>query len=464
MTEQSNSYHTDTRTPTRALEWGEMRVRTNGLILVLALAGCVADERGLDPSPHGTTRQSLGCADEVLLEMEGPVLWRTEADGSRRELFQIGASTGLASEETVVEQWTTAGRFVALVGFLYAPPSANRYEYVVVDTDGDVLLQRIDEEPYNPQVYLSPDGTLAVAAGHGFIAHPDGAVTDLGVYRPLVPVVDGRVLVAAGEPWRPGVTVGWMDVETQTFAPLAEVPAGYAAYTPLPSGVLYPSESGELVLASPTGAQVIDAGGTSYPIDSTADGRYVLLVSSDGEQVLRLDTETLRATAIAGREPWARYEATLAPDGDVLATFGLEDGRLQLRRTADLGATWSDVGEAMTPRQDFGAGNHLLPFAGGDRILILNLSRGYGDFLDEIQLVGDESRTLTVGGVYVNGDLHPGAADLSADGACTATWIQKAGDVFGADEKLELVMLDSVTGREQSLRTTSSLSLLRFAR
>jgi hypothetical protein len=98
--------------------------------------------------------------------------------------------------------------------------------------------------------------------------------------------------------------------------------------------------------------------------------------------------------------------------------------------------------------------------------LILDFATGYGDFLEDLQVAslrGTTTETVATGGIYVNGaDIHPGAGDISADGACTVTWVNRGGSAFTVGT-FDLVFLDSRTGTSQVVRTSSTTTLLRFA-
>ncbi|MEW5847532.1 MAG: hypothetical protein AB2A00_01920 [Myxococcota bacterium] len=450
--------------------------------------GCAAGEHALpaDSTPASTSEPGHetgshvnpvratpptdpGCQGQFLVSLEGPTLTRLEADGSTRALFTLGQAVGLGDNDVVVNQWEMRGSFVALVGFLYAPPAPHRYEYVVLDLDGNVRFHRIQEEPYNPQVYLASDGSLAVTGGQGFVVRADGGVTELGVFRPVVAAQGGYVLVANGEPWRQGAGYGWMHLDTLTFSPLTTSPFEYANFARVGGRVVYPVSHG-LALATPSSTEVITVGPETYlaVAATTPDERFALVASTNDGRLFRLDVNAARLDAVSSGgavgQIWGHWNATLAPDGAVLTMAKLEDGRLQQRRTADLGTTWVDVGEPMTPGPDFGLGSHLVALARGERVLILNLSTGYGDFLDEVQLVSPSapSQRVTVGGLYINADIHPGAADLSPDGTCAATWVQREGTVFEEDALFELHLVDPTSGTSRVVQTSSRVSQLRF--
>jgi hypothetical protein len=122
---------------------------------------------------------------------------------------------------------------------------------------------------------------------------------------------------------------------------------------------------------------------------------------------------------------------------------------LQLERSADLGQTWSAVGGPMSMGEDFGLGRWLLSLERQGTVLALSMSTGYGHFVHGLQLVSARgAHQLETGGLYVNVDLSPGAADLSPDGQCAASWVQPG----MRDEPLQLVFID-VDGKQQVAKT-----------
>jgi hypothetical protein len=447
-----------------------MRARTLCLALV---AGCVAADpaaTGEDAGPSadgGVLEEQEGCDGQFLVELRGQVLTRVEADGAERELFRLGEAAGLGGDDVVVSQWEVRGDLVALVGFLYAPPSPHRYEYVVVDIDGNVRFHLIKEEPHSPRVHLAADGSLAVAGGQGFVAGPDGSVTPIGDRHPLVAPQGRDVLVASEAPWRPGASFGWLALDDLAFTPLAVQPSEHATFAALGDIVAYPAGDGRLALTSPSSTVVaeVEGGGALHVIRATPDERHALVASYDVPRVYRLDRASAMLAPLedAEPEPWAYQAAFLDPAGHILRSSRREDGTLQLVRTADLGASWQEVGQPMTPAQDLGAGSHLVPLARGPRVMILNFSRGFGDYLDGVQLVSPDgtSQEVSAGGIYVNGDVDPGSADLAEDGSCAATWVRRQGGV-DHEAALDLLLIDPATGSSRILRSSSQFSLLRF--
>ena len=447
-----------------------------GWTLCLALtAGCAADtpaaEDGVDAgapaSPDGAPAAAAGCEEQFLIELREQVVVRLDGDGSERELFRLGEAAGLDESGVVVNQFAMRGRYVALVAFLYAPPEPHRYEYVILDVDGQVRFHRIQEEPYSPTMHLGADGSIGVTGAQAFVAGADGTSRAIGAHHAVAPPLGGHVLAATEPPWQQDASFGWLDLDTLELAPLSAEPAEYAAFAAVGDQVIYPAAAGGLALSSPSGTELVEAPGAAslHVIGSTPDGRHALLASTDERRLYRLDLSGPRLEPVAGTDEgaWSHPAAALDPDGAVLQSFHLDGGAMQLRRTADLGATWSDVGEPMVPAQQLGAGSRLVALARGEQVMILNLSTGFGDYLDEVQLVSADGarHQLSAGSLYVNGDLDPGTADLAPDGTCAATWVVREG---GAEEEpsVDLVWIEPDTGESRVLRSADRHSLLRF--
>jgi hypothetical protein len=156
-------------------------------------------------------------------------------------------------------------------------------------------------------------------------------------------------------------------------------------------------------------------------------------------------------------ERYSVWSAGLTSDGAVLASTETGD-QLQLKRSAD-GQAWADVGEPMSKGMDFGLGRWLLAREKGGTVMTLSMSTGYGHYVNELQLTSAAgTHRLGTGGVYVNGSLDPGAADLSADGQCAAAWVQR-GEMN--QSPLDLVLFD-VTGKQQVVRTETQPGWMQF--
>jgi hypothetical protein len=409
------------------------------------------------PVAPPVTPPAAGCAQAPLVVLRETQLLTVNVAGEETPLFQFGASTGHPADAVVVQDWQQQPGFLGAVAFLHDPPSAHRYEFVLLRADGTVLFHHVEEQPHNPDIFLSPQGSLAVSGEHNFVAFPDGRVTELGGYSPAVPSMDGQhILVSQGPSWRANARYGWLRLMDLAFTPLART-AEWMTFVVVGNHVMaLPHDgqrSGPLLRTSPGLETVVAAELTTnaaLDVVSQAGGRWLLLQRS-ADSLVRVNVEDGTASVVDGmlgaRQLWGVWTASVATDGSIQFSTAREDGLLQLQRTADLGATFVDVGQPMEAGPDMGLGARLVALRKGDNTLILNLSSGYGDFLQEVQLVSAEGvQRESTGGLYVNADIHPGAADLSGDGSCVATVAQRQGTAFSEDSIYELVFLDAVTG------------------
>ena len=139
-------------------------------------------------------------------------------------------------------------------------------------------------------------------------------------------------------------------------------------------------------------------------------------------------------------------------DGSLVASAAVGD-ELQLRRTTDSGKTWVDVGRPMGRGADLGFGRWLHAIAHGGTTLIARMTTGYGHFVEEVQLSSPAgSVSIEVGRLYLNGDISPGAFDLSSDGQCASTWRQVRDRPTA---HLELVFFDT-TGAQKVVSTSEN--------
>lgn len=413
-----------------------------------------------------------GCADKTLTSVRGNQVLRLGADGSEQLLFTFGAAAGLPADNIVLQDWLRSGRFTAFTAFLWHGDNDFEYELVVLGDDGNVLLHSIRREPHNPSVFLGADGSLTVSGGRGYILHLDGSESDLGARWPVSALrADGHVLVALGEPWLPDAQYQWLHVATGATIPVATTE--YGNFQALGDGMLHERFLGNgtrgLAFSTPASTSVFDLGlppDGYFSVIGTGEGRFVLVSTADRTLHLDVATGALHTLALPDERPTQGYQETIAllPGGAVARSFVLDDGRLQLRRTDDFGFSWSDVGDAMAPGEDFGLGSSLWPVSRGGRTLVLNFSYGYGAYLNSVQLVSSSGSTqhVEVGGLYVNMDTHPGAADLSSDGACAATWVQREGTVFDEQGQFDLVVIDGARGESDVVATRNDVSAVRF--
>lgn len=426
----------------------------------------------IDMPPTPPAETGPGCAGKSFLTLQGVTLNRVTTDGSSQALFTFGASSGLEMDYLSLDQWEQAGRFHAIVAYLELPIHY-AFEYVVLRDDGVIVTHQVIQHEYSPSIFLSADGTLAISSDVAMILRTDGTSTDLGRMHPVSALrPDGFLLVADGEPWTQGVSYAWFNPSTGVR--IAEPAAEYVNIQVFGDALLHevPVASGGVGIAVTTPASTrtfdpeVGAGGW-WQLLGQADGRFLLL-GLNTDRVVRLDVTTgvfaqVTVPPFPEEAQQGPFGVAMLSGGDLARMFPVAGEKLQLRRSHDLGATWTDVGEPMERGQDFGLGSHLVPVERGGHMLILNYSTGYGDFLNGVQLASPTGNVLTVmaGGLYVNVLIDPGAADLSADGTCAATWTVRD-DAETFDQVVDLVLMDAVTNTTRVIRQGDRLGALRF--
>lgn len=144
------------------------------------------------------------------------------------------------------------------------------------------------------------------------------------------------------------------------------------------------------------------------------------------------------------------WTVALADDGALLMGTKVQ-GKLQLKRTSDLGVTWSDVGEPMEPGEELGAGTWLFPVVRGGSVLMLNLSAGFGRFVNGMQFVTEKSaQHVGTTGHFLTPAFLRSSVDVSPDGQRAATW-----------ENDDLVLIDA-SGEKRVLLTSSEPGEVHF--
>lgn len=423
------------------------------LVSLLAVVACgrtpsiETPAQPVQPEPPVKQQQPLlGCEGKAVVALEGRTLTRISAAGSQ-PLFTFGE--GLAEDEVYVGQWSVAGRFIAGVGYV-----AGGWEYLLMRTDGQVVFHERRSEPHSPRIFLSASGTLAVSAATGWRVRADGTVTDFGGWNPeTAQLPSGEVLVSRNTYQPSRVLSVWKDGAVRPLT--VSVPA-YAGFTVVGSRAVF-SEGSALV--SVLDGKRIALPGSGFTLVQQAGDRFVLLSSETQAVLADLEQGTARSLSNAPRlqERYAGWNAGLQADGTVLAGVTRAD-QLQLQRSADLGVSWADLGEPMAMGEDFGLGRWLFAVERQGTVLALSMSTGYGHFVNEAQLISASgAHRLPTGALYVNVDLNPGAADLSGDGQCAATWVQPG----TRDEPVDLVFMD-VAGRKTTVKTSPRPGWLQF--
>ncbi len=429
------------------------------LLTLLSLVACgrtPSIEAPLQPAqpeqPVQRQQPLEGCAGKrvVTLNQATHTLTLTGADGSKT-LFTFGAGT--KPDQVSVMQWDLQGGLIG--GLAYVDRS---WEYALLKPDGTVVFHKLAAEPHSPSMLMGADGSLAIGAATGFIVKPDGSVADLGALIPMTPLLpSGEVVVARGAPWEPATEKGiWKD---GVFRPLPVALPAYSNVTVVGAHAVF--IDGSSLVSALDGARIaLPAAGLA--IAQTAGGRYVLLSGETAAALVDLEQRTARALASVPKlqERYSWWNAGLEADGTVLA--GSPRGeQLQLQGTADLGATWADVGQPMTMGMDFGLGRWIFALEKNHSVLALSMSTGYGHYVNELQLVSAAgAHRLSTGGIWVNADLSPGAVDLSSDGQCVASWV--APEQHDLGDPLTLVFMDAA-GKQQTLTTSVDSGWLRFA-
>lgn len=423
------------------------------LLLALMLFGCGRAPVIDLPDPLKPQQQALrGCENQAVVSLDGRrTLTRITANGATK-LFTFGE--GLPADEVHVSQWNvTPSGFIGGVAFAGGTTNDYTYELVLIGPDGTVRSAQRRQMPHSPTVFLAADGSLAVSERTGYIILPDGSVTELGELQPMTPVLPGGALVVArGIPWEETTQKGiWRD---GTFTPVT-LPQ-HAALEVVGSRAVFVSGT---TLASVTDGVRVTLPLAELHIVAHAAGRFVLLAAGDVEAVL-VDLEQATAKRVSNApSPSQRYgawSAGLQADGAVLASSTAGE-QLQLKRTGDFGATWTNVGEPMAMGEDFGLGRWLSTLEKSGSVLTLSMSTGYGHYVNEVQLTSaNGTHRLATGGVYVNGDLSPGAADLSPDGQCAAAWVQ------GAPEQVSRLTFLDAAGKQAVVHSSTEPGWFRF--
>lgn len=424
------------------------------LLLALMMFGCgraaIIDlPDALKPQQQQPLR---GCDGQSVIALDGRrTLWRITSSGSTK-LFTFGE--GLPDDEVSVSQWNvTASGVIGGVAFVGGTTNDYTYELVLIAPDGKVVFTARRKMPHGPSVFLGADGSFAVSERTGYVIRPDGSVTEFGDLQPMTPVLpDGSLVVARGKPWEEATPRGiWKD---GAFTPVTLPP--YTALQVVGSRAVYVTGT---TLASATDALRVTLPLPELQVVAQSSGRFVLLAAgSDEAVVVDLDQATAKrvSNVPTPSQRYGAWNAGLQADGAVLATRTRGE-QLQLQRTKDFGASWSDVGTPMAMGEDFGFGRWLSAVEKSGTVLTLSMSTGYGHYVNEVQLTSASgTHRMATGGVYVNGDLSPGAADLSPDGQCAAAWVQTE-----RDSPKQLVFID-VQGKQSVVRESAEPGYFRF--
>ena len=418
-------------------------------LLTLMLLGCgrtagVPGPEVVEP-PKVQQQPLLGCEGKAVVALEDRTLRRITPEGTVTTLFTFGA--GLPADQVSVSRWSTAGDFIGAVAFLHVgTQSAWTYEYLLMRSDGTVLFESRQVEPHSPSIFLGADGSLAVSARTGWLVRADGSVTQLGALQPMSPrLPSGEVLVAQGRPWDAASKKGtWKD---GVFTPLPVALGAYPTFEVVGARLL--AVDGQRLLSLLDGASIALPAANLALVQHAAE-RFVLL---SNEQVLvRVDLAQGTAQTVANapkvEERYQTWSAGLQADGAVLA--GTAKGeQLQLQRSGDLGQSWADVGEPMVLGDDLGLGRWMFATERAGSLLVHSMSTGYGHYVNEVQLVTAQgAHRVAAGGLWVNGDINPGATDLSADGQCAVAWVQEPGGSWLHGDPLELVFV-AADGKRQ---------------
>lgn len=336
-------------------------------------------------------------------------------DAGTAVLFSFGE--GVDADFVKAMQWDLAGSVIG--GFAFLPRGdVLTYEYLLISTRGELLFHRLRQESGHPTVHLGDDGSLAVAGDTGFLAHVDGSVTELGEWLPMTPVLaSGAVLVSRGQGGQPGAVKRlWRD----------------GALTPLPV------EPGTANVHVVLGRALVISGDELVSLE---DGRALRLPEHDMQFVREVEGRVLltgtgavavvdlgvgRVGVVAGLEQaQKRYRTWSVSLGNSGAVFEGRDveGKLQLRRTEDLGVTWQDVGAPMEPGEDLGMGAWLFPVERGGSVMLSSMTTGYGHFVSARQFItASGTQPLLTTSHFVSADSLDGTVDVSPDGQLAATW------------------------------------------
>lgn len=405
------------------------------------------------PEPLRPQQQPLrGCEGQaVVLLHENRTLLKVGADGATAKLFTFGE--GLPADALHVSHWDSVNGFTFGAAMVRAgAPNDYTWEYALIGPDGEVRFTARRDQPHSPTVHRGSDGSVAVAAKTGWLLRTDGTGVDLGELMPMTPLLPtGELIVARGEYWKESSPKSiWKDgvLRPITLPPYAALHVVGAHVVTVSGGALESVLDGKRI-ALPA---------AELEVAAHAGGRYVLAASSTAAVVVDLEAGTARqlATIPPTEQRYGWWSTGLMSDGSVLANTTRGE-QLQLQRSADLGATWSDVGAPMVMGEDFGLGRWLWATERGGSVLTLSMSTGYGHYVNELQLTSSSgTHRLDTGQVYVNSDLAPGAAGLSPDGQCAAAWVTRA-----PDDVLHLTFM-SVSGERVEALSLAQPGWLRF--
>ena len=416
----------------------------------LALLSCGPLPR--HPALEGMARSGPQGDHPLIALVEERTLTRVDASG-RTPLFTFGQ--GIDADFVKIMQWGVEGEVIGAFAFL--PKQGQReatYEFVLISTSGKVLFRQLRREAGHPTVHFGADGSLTVAGEKGFIARADGSVTDLGELLPMTPVLaSGAVIVARGPTWEPASPKSLWRAGARSPLP---ADLGSARAVILAAGRPFVVSGRELV--SLEGAPPIALPAESLGLVA-ARGPFLLLASESKSTVALVDVDRSTARVVANvPSPDARsgaWNVALGEGGAVLSGLRIE-GKLQLRRTVDGGATWENVGEAMTPGEDPGGGTWLSAMERGGSVMVQSMSSGYGHFVHGRQFVTRVGTShLAVDGNSVNAIELMGSLDISPDGQVTATWLEHR------DAPAELVVIDG-KGTARVVLTASAPGQVRF--
>ena len=419
-------------------------------MLCLGLLSCGPLPR--HPALDGTATSAAPDDHPLVALVEERTLTRVDASGPT-PLFTFGE--GIDADFVKVMQWGLEGDVIGAFAFL--PKQGQReatYEFVLVSTTGKVLFRQLRREDGHPFVHFGADGSLTVSGSKGFIARVDGSVTDLGELVPMTPVLaSGAVIVSRGRPWEPASPKFlWR------AGALSPLPADLGSGRPilLVAGRAFVVTGRELV--SLEGGKPIALPGESLGLVQ-AQGHFLVLASESKETVVLVDVERNTAQVVANvPKPDSRYgtwNVAVSDGGAVLAGQRLE-GKLQLRRTVNAGATWKNVGDPMTPGEDPGAGTWLFSMERGGSVMVLSMSTGYGHFVNGRQFVTSAGAShVAADGNFVNAVELLGSMDISPDGQVTTTWQQHR------DAPSELMVIDA-KGTRHVVLTASTPGQVRF--
>lgn len=444
-------------------------VRLSFALASLAIvAGCRSSAL-TNPDDIGHVEQSLGCADRRLLSVGAGRIARLDSTGGATTLFSFG--TGLVDDpqNIVTQSWAQRGSFVAAVAYLYQTAQHdNRHEYVLLDGANVVLHDYLPEGAY-PQLYLGDGGSLAVAAQTNWVRLPNGTIVPLGEYVPFAGMLSENLVpvIQRPGPSQPG-TPGLLRLGSPArFEPLPGSPSEWTV-TITPHLLVYVSSDGGRPTLHAVGAQGDTAielpASEGWQVTSVAGDRYVLLAESRYPQrpLTRIDLQTRTRTALAPASASSIYDgwnATIDEQGTVFLSTVVDD-RLQLQRTSEGGKSFSPVGLPMTVGPDLGFQPWLRPVAHHGNALILNLSTGYGDFLNSVQFSADETHSVLDGGGYYLGYPSYTQFDLTSDGQCGAVWVQVA-EPSTPEERFSLVLLEKQGPR--TIASSADLTALQFS-